>query len=78
MAAGCPVITSNVSSLREVAGKAALLVDPFSVQDIASALEQFALNDSLRAEFAGWGLRHSQQFQWSQTAQGVAAIYRSV
>lgn len=78
MAAGCPVITSCVSSLPEVAGDAARLVDPTSVLEIAEAIESFALDPALRAEFVQRGLKQVQLFRWESTAQGVAAVYRGL
>ena len=78
MAASCPVITSNVSSLPEVAGKAALLVDPLSVDDIAEAIESLALSASLKSDLIARGLSRAQLFSWQQTAQGVADVYREI
>jgi glycosyltransferase involved in cell wall biosynthesis len=78
MASGCPVITSNVSSLPEVAGDAALLVDPLSVDSIADAIKQFAVNPSLCAQFVQCGYQRIQQFRWSDTAKGVATVYREL
>lgn len=78
MASSCPVITSNISSLPEVAGEAALLVNPFSVEEIAEAIESLALNEGLKSELVRRGLDRAQTFQWSHTAQGVAHAYREV
>ncbi len=78
MAAGCPVITSNISSLPEVAGDAALLISPTSPVEIANAIESFALTPSLRTHYTERGLKHVQSFSWASTAQGVANIYRGV
>ena len=78
MAAGCPVITSNISSLPEVAGNAALLVDPFSVEEIADAMEQFSLNAELRGEYIIKGQAHAQTFRWDDTADQIADVYRGL
>lgn len=78
MAAGCPVITSNISSLPEVAGDAALLVNPTSISDISNAIESLAQDSELKTELTKRGLSRAQVFQWSKTAQGVADIYREV
>ena len=78
MAAGCPVITSNISSLPEVAGKAARLVNPFSVEEIADAIGTLALESELKSDLIARGLSHARTFQWQQTAQGVADVYQEI
>ncbi|OUJ72586.1 glycosyltransferase family 4 protein [Hymenobacter crusticola] len=67
-ACGSPVITSNCSSLPEVAGDAALLVDPFSVESIAAALTQLYHDATLREELITRGFRNTQRFSWEQSA----------
>jgi glycosyltransferase involved in cell wall biosynthesis len=77
MASGCPVITSTVSSLPEVAGDAALLVDPESIDDIAGAIEALQnkdLGDSLRLK----GLERSSQFRWENAAEKTWRVLESV
>ena len=76
MAAGCPVITSNISSLPEVAGDAALLVDPYSVDEVAEAIECFAMNETLRKEYVTKGELRRTEFRWEDTADKIADIYR--
>jgi alpha-1,3-rhamnosyl/mannosyltransferase len=66
MAAGCPVITSNVSSMPEVAGGAALLVDPRSPADIAGAIRRVAESPSLRSELMRRGRERAAMFTWSR------------
>ena len=78
MAAGCPVITSDISSLPEVAGDAALLVNPFSVNDISEAMEQLALSDRLRRQLIVKGNENIKRFNWNDTADGIAKVYRSL
>ena len=78
MAAGCPVITSKVSSLPEVAGDAAKLVEPASVLDIANAIETLAIASDFRQELVRRGLKQVQSFRWEETAKGVAAVYREL
>jgi len=63
-----PVITSNVTSMPEVAGDAALLIDPFSVASIAEALQLMAGNESLRHELIDKGRKRRELFNWQQTA----------
>jgi len=66
-----PVITSNVTSMPEVAGDAALLADPFSVKSITSALEQIANNEELRQELIAKGRERRKLFNWQQTADNL-------
>ena len=62
------VITSNVTSMPEVAGDAALLVDPNSVEQIADAMTQLATNENLRQELIQKGREQCTKFSWEQTA----------
>jgi glycosyltransferase involved in cell wall biosynthesis len=78
MACGTPVITSDTSSMPEVAGDAALLVDPGSVDAIASALRQVLLDMGLRQSLCQRGLARSRQFTWERTARETAAVYRQM
>lgn len=63
-----PVITSNITSMPEVAGDAALLVDPFSVQSISDAMIQISENESLREQLIQLGKSRLKVFSWDQTA----------
>lgn len=78
MACGTPVVTSNTSSLPEVAADAALLVDPLSVEAIAQAMRRVLEDTSLAADLSARGLRRAQQFSWEQTAQETIAVYEQV
>ncbi|HXG34750.1 MAG TPA: glycosyltransferase family 1 protein [Bryobacteraceae bacterium] len=78
MACGTPVVTSNVSSLPEVAGDAAVLVNPENVFDIAAGIREVLTNESLRAELIERGRRRARQFSWERTACQVLDIYREV
>lgn len=75
MACGTPVIASNVSSLPEVAGDAARLVDPYDEHAIAEALRELAENDALRHTLRVKGLAHARQFSWERTAQQTLQVY---
>ncbi|TGE18336.1 glycosyltransferase family 4 protein [Hymenobacter elongatus] len=68
-ACASPVITSNCSSMPEVAGPAALLVDPFSVDSIANGLEQMAADAPLRARLLAQGLENVHRFSWVRSAE---------
>jgi glycosyltransferase involved in cell wall biosynthesis len=68
MAAGVPVITSNVSSLPEIAGDAALLIDPRSQGELRDALARLLLSPDLCAELAARGRLRAQEFRWETCA----------
>jgi glycosyltransferase involved in cell wall biosynthesis len=75
-AAGVPVLTSNVSSLVEVAGEAAVLVDPTDVDAIASALTELVADEDLRAVLSAAGVARASRFTWEATARATAAVLR--
>jgi glycosyltransferase involved in cell wall biosynthesis len=78
MACGVPVVTSNVSSLPEVAGEAALLVDPLDVTAIAAAISRLIDDPELRRELSQRGLERARQFTWDRTARETIQVYNSV
>ena len=78
MACGAPVLTSNTSSLPEVAGDAAILVDPLSVDAIADAMRALARNAELREELRKKGLQRASYFRWRTTAEKTIKTYEKV
>lgn len=78
MACGTPVIVSNVSSLPEVVGDAAVLVDPRLPDDWADALSLLCQDGDLRADLASRGLERAQQFSWTRMARETIQVYRHV
>jgi glycosyltransferase involved in cell wall biosynthesis len=72
MACGTPVITSNLSSLPEVTGDAALLVNPYSIEEIAAAMESIVTDSKLRSRLADLSLTRASQFSWEKT--GLATV----
>lgn len=78
MACGTPVLTSDVSSLPEVAGDAALLVDPHSTDAIRDGLERLLGDESLRGRLARRGRERERRFTWRRTAEETMAVYRGV
>lgn len=74
MACGTPVITSNLSALPEVAGEAAILIDPYQVNAIAAAMQEVATNNQLWQSLHEAGLQRAQQFSWQKTAQQTAEV----
>lgn len=75
MASGTPVITSSVSSLPEVVGDAAVLVNPENVFDIARGIKEVLLDENLRTELIARGRQQAQRFSWERTARQVLDIY---
>ena len=65
---GVPVISSNVTSMPEVAGDAALMVNPFNVKDIAAGMEKLSVSNELRNQLIAKGHIQKQLFSWSRTA----------
>jgi alpha-1,3-rhamnosyl/mannosyltransferase len=78
MACGCPVICSDTASMPEVAGDAALLVNPFDVEALAHALETIITDTELRQTKSAMGYQQAAQFSWRQSAQQVAEIFAGV
>lgn len=70
-----PVITSNLSSCPEVAGDAAILVDPNNIGEISSAIDQICSNDSLRDQLISKGEARAKEFGWDRFAQEMTKIY---
>ncbi len=75
MACGTPVITSNRSSLPEVVGDAALLVDPDDRAGLAGAMARIVDEESLREELRERGLKQAQRFSWEETARLTLRVY---
>lgn len=78
MASGCPVITSNTSSLPEVAGDAGVLIDPTQSKEIADAMMTLYENEEVHQEFRKKGIQHARSFTWENCAQGVLQVYKEV
>lgn len=76
MACGTPAIVSNVSSLPEVVGDAALLVNPESDEEITVALWRLLTDQALQAELRAKGLQRAAAFSWSRAAERTMAVYR--
>lgn len=72
MACGTPVITSNISSLPEVAGDGAILVNPYNTEEIKAAMQAIATDSKLRSHLSTLGLIRASQFSWQKT--GLATL----
>jgi glycosyltransferase involved in cell wall biosynthesis len=78
MACGTPVVTSNVSSLPEVAGDAAVLVDPYDTDSIADGITRAVTDDRLREELTRRGLARAREFSWTESVAAIHDIYMDV
>jgi glycosyltransferase involved in cell wall biosynthesis len=78
MARGVPVLTSSVSAMPEIAGDAALLVDPMDVQSIADGLRRLTTDTILRERLIHAGLERAKQFTWEKSVQETWKVYREL
>ena len=78
MASGTPVITSNLSSLPETVGDAALLVNPDDYEEIGAALDRLISDSDLRRTLIKKGLHHAAQFTWKRCAQQTYKFYKNI
>jgi glycosyltransferase involved in cell wall biosynthesis len=78
MARGAPCVVSTASSLPEVAGEAALLVDPRSVAGLAEAIERVTNDQALASRLSAAGRRRADRFSWEETARLTLEVYKSV
>lgn len=78
MACGIPVITSNVSSMPEVAGPDALLVNPENIDEIAKCMLHLEADESLYKKQKEIGIRRAQHFSWKYTAEQLLTVYEDV
>src|SRR6186713_86023 len=78
MASGTPVVTSNVSSLPEVTGDAAVLVDPYDVESIEDGMRRVLDDPRLADELRLKGLRRAREFSWERSVEKTQRVYREV
>ncbi|MFP4120225.1 MAG: glycosyltransferase family 4 protein [Coleofasciculus sp.] len=74
MACGTPVITSNLSALPEVAGDAAILVNPYNTLELSAAMHSIATDSQLRSRLSTLGLQRARQFSWAKTGQQTVEV----
>jgi len=75
MKCGAPVIVGNKTSLPEVVGDAALMIDPFDVSAIAAAIQKVISDSDYRSELRVKGMQRAKQFNWKETARRTLAVY---
>lgn len=74
MACGTPVLTSNISSMPEIADKAAILVDPYSEKEIAQGISKLFTDQKLRNKLENMGIAQSKKFSWEKCAQETLEV----
>lgn len=75
MASGAPVITSNTSSMPEIAGKAGIMIDPYQPEQITTAMKIVSSEVNLKAEMIREGILQATKFSWKTMAEEVLNIY---
>jgi Glycosyltransferase len=78
MACGTPVITSNTSAMPEIAGKGAILVDPYKENKIADKILQLENDSDFYQKQVNYGLERVKNFSWGETAKNLLHIYESI
>jgi alpha-1,3-rhamnosyl/mannosyltransferase len=78
MAAGVPVVAARAGSIPEVAGDAAILVEPTDEEALSAALERVVADDATRTELVARGRDRVRAFSWDDTARALASCYRTL
>jgi len=78
MACGCPVITSNTSSLPEVVGAGGVMVNPRDESDLRERMEEVLTDEKTRIEMSEYGLQRAKRFSWDKCARETLEVYRRV
>jgi glycosyltransferase involved in cell wall biosynthesis len=78
MQCGTPVISSNATSLPEVAGEAAILINPYDKDELSQAMLNLLSDEKLRNELTQKGIERAKQFSWSKCAQETVEIYKKI
>jgi glycosyltransferase involved in cell wall biosynthesis len=76
MACSTPVITSNLASLPEITGDAAILIDPYNSAEIAAAMETIATDATLRSRLSVLGCQQARKFSWAKTGEKTREILK--
>jgi len=78
MACGCPVVTSNTSSLPEIVGEAGITVNPYDTDSLAQAMRQVLTDNKLRDDMVRKGLEQAKRFSWEKAARETLEVYNKV
>lgn len=78
MACGTPVLTSNISSMPEIAGKAALLVNPYSEEEIAQGITKLFSDQKLKNQLKKLGIAQAQKFSWEKCAEETLKVLETI
>lgn len=78
MSLGVPVVTSQVSAIPEIVGDAALLVNPYNIDDLAFALSEVLTNSSLRAQLIAKGSARVERFSWERAAEQTLEVFKNL
>jgi len=78
MACGCPVVTSNVTCMPEIAGDAGVLIDPYDVSSLAEGMYQVLTDHQLRQELKKKGLQRARLYSWERCARETLEVYREL
>lgn len=78
MGCSCPVVTSRGGSIPEIAGDAAIYVDPYSVENIAQGIKDLFYNEDLRRSFRKKAIDQSKKFSWEKTTKETIKLYESL
>jgi glycosyltransferase involved in cell wall biosynthesis len=78
MACGCPTIASNLTSIPEVVGDAAILINPHDVDEFSQSIIRVLEDKKLSTELVVKGLERASQFSWENTARGTLKVYESL
>jgi len=78
MACGTPVVTSNTSSIPEVVGDAALLIDPYNIDSIVQGVKRVLEDENLKNDLKNKGIRRAKEFNWAKTANKTCQTYKEL
>lgn len=78
MSCKAPVITSSITSIPEVTGDSAILINPYNIEELDNALVDLLNNETLKAELSEKGYLRSLNFTWNKTAKNTLNAYRSL
>jgi len=78
MACGCPVVTSNITCMPEIAGDAGILIDPYDVNSLAEGMYRVLTNDGLRRDLKKKSLQRAKLFSWERCARETLKVYEEL